>query len=194
MSQKSIGITGGIGSGKSIVARVLEIMGFPVFYADAEAKKCMQNDQKLQHSIQDLLGDEAFLNGEIQREFIAKQIFSSPELKEKMNALVHPAVYAAYATWCKNQPNKLVFNESALLFETGSFSRFDATILVTAPEEIRLKRVIQRDQSNAEAVKLRMQNQLPDSEKIPLANFIIHNDDQQLVVPQILVVLEQLEM
>lgn len=194
MSQKSIGITGGIGSGKSIVARVLEIMGFPVFYADAEAKKCMQNNQKLQLSIQHLLGDEAFLNGEIQREFIAKQIFSSPELKEKMNALVHPAVYAAYATWCKNQLNKLVFNESALLFETGSFSRFDATILVTAPEEIRLKRVVQRDQSNAEAVKLRMQNQLPDSEKIPLANFIIHNDDQQLVVPQILVVLEQLEM
>lgn len=194
MPQKSIGITGGIGSGKSIVARVLEIMGFPVFYADAEAKKCMQNDLQLQGSIQRLLGNEAFVNGEIQREFIAKQIFSSPELKEKMNALVHPAVYAAYAAWCKKQPEQLVFNESALLFETGSFRRFDATILVTAPEEIRMKRVIQRDQSNMAAVKQRMQNQLPDSAKIPLANFIIHNDDQQLVVPQILGILDQLEI
>ncbi len=116
---KSVGVTGGIGSGKSIVCKIFEVMGFPVFYADAEAKKCMVEDPDLISGVKQLLGENAYINKELNRSFVAEQIFSNTDLKLKMDALVHPAVYRSFENWKAQQNSDLVFNESALLFETG---------------------------------------------------------------------------
>lgn len=189
---KSIGITGGIGSGKSLVCKVLEKFEYPVFYADAEAKKAMNEDQVLKSELIQLLGENAYSTNELNRPFVAEQIFKNHHLKNEVNALVHPAVYRAYESWKQKQDAKLVFNESALLFETGSYKRFDATILVTANRETRIQRVIERDLSSREAVLERMSYQLDDHSKQKLCDFEIVNDQHILLLPQLLKILNLL--
>ena len=183
---RSIGITGGIGSGKTIVCRVLEALGYPVFYADQAAKACMNEDMILRQEIIALLGQESYLRGEVNRPFIAEKIFASAELRTALNALVHPAVFRAFEYWKKQQDAALIFNESALLFETGSYKRFDAIFLVTADPEVRIQRVMQRDDVSREQVIARMENQWTDAQKEPLCTSVIKNDPDILVVPQIL--------
>jgi dephospho-CoA kinase len=182
----SVGVTGGIGSGKSIVCKVFEAMDFPVFYADSEAKKCMNHDPQLIEGIQSVLGFEAYKNGEIDKVFIANKIFSNEDLKLKVNNLVHPAVFRSFESWKKNQTNPIVFNESALLFETGSYQRFDFTILVIADENTKVNRIRKRDEISENEIKNRMKNQLSDIEKIKLSNFIVENNENVLVIPQLL--------
>lgn len=189
---KSIGITGGIGSGKSLVCAILEKMGYPVFYADFEAKKAMNEDPELKKSLIQLLGDQTYANNELNRPFVAEQIFKNHNLKKEVNALVHPAVYRAYENWKKRQKSPLVFNESALLFETGSYKRFDATILVTADRETRIQRVMERDHTSREAVLERMSHQLDDHSKQKLCDFEIVNNDESLLLPQIMKILQLL--
>lgn len=190
---KSIGITGGIGSGKSMVCKILETMGYPVFYADQEAKKSMIQDDLLKAGIIDLLGTASYQNGELNRPFIAEKIFGNPDLKQKMDALVHPAVFRAFEVWKSRQTAPLIFNESALLFETGSYKRFDATVLVTANKETRIERVMKRDQVTREQVVSRMENQLSDEEKQKLCTHQINNNPDLLLIPQVLNILELLK-
>lgn len=189
---KSIGITGGIGSGKSLVCKIIEKLGYPVFYADEAAKKVMNEDQTLKSELIHLLGENAYLNNELNRPFIAEQIFKNPQLKKEVSALVHPAVYRAYENWKKVQKSALVFNESALLFETGSYKSFDATILVTANRETRIQRVMKRDGLSRDAVLERISNQLEDDSKQKLCDFEIVNDEQKLLIPEMIKILSLL--
>jgi dephospho-CoA kinase len=189
---KSIGITGGIGSGKSIVCKILVKLGYPVFYADLAAKKVMNEDQKLKSELIHLLGENAYFNNELNRPFIAEQIFKSSQLKNEVNALVHPAVYQVYENWKQEQESDLVFNESALLFETGSYKRFDATILVSANRETRIQRVMERDNTSRESVLDRMSHQLDDHAKQKLCDFEILNEGNTLLFPQLLKILDLL--
>lgn len=188
----SIGVTGGIGTGKSTICAVLETMGYPVFYADAEAKKCMTDDPLLRQEIVAQFGSEAYVQGSLNRSYLASIIFRDPSQRDVLNQLVHPAVYRAFEQWKTRQSATLLFNESALLFETGSYRRFHATILVTAEREVRIQRVMERDSISREQVIDRMNNQWDDTEKIALASFVIRNNPTDLVVPQLVQIVEQL--
>lgn len=180
-----VGITGGIGSGKSIVSKALAVMGYPVYNSDERAKELMQEDTALINKIKDLFGSDIYSGNVLNRQRVASLIFNDPVKRQALNAVVHPAVRADFVRWTDEQKSPLVFQESALLFETGSYQLFDHTILVTAPEEIRINRVLSRDSTDREAVVARMKNQLPDSEKIPLAGTVIVNDDRQAILPQL---------
>ena len=188
---KSVGVTGGIGSGKSIVCKIFEVMGFPVFYADIEAKKCMVEDVDLIHGVKQLLGENAYINSELNRPYVANLIFADSELKSKMDALVHPAVFRAFELWKSKQNADLIFNESALLFETGSYNRFDEVILVVADLETRLERVMKRDQVSKESVVARIQHQMLDEHKLKMNPYVIENDSHQMLIPQILTFIEK---
>jgi dephospho-CoA kinase len=182
---KKIGITGGIASGKSLVSRVLEEMGYPIFYSDRKGKELLRTSTDLKQQITTLLGTEAYKDGVLNTSYIASLVFRQPELLEKMNAIVHPAVRKSFSEWCDHQNSTIVFNEAAIIFETGMYLNYDATILVTAPLETRISRAMLRDRSSREEVIQRMDRQWPDEKKIPFASFVIVNDDQTPVVRQI---------
>ena len=181
----TIGLTGGIGSGKSTVAAMFEAMGYPVFYSDQAAKAIMRNDPNVQEAIIQQFGENAYQNGELNRQWLAQRIFSQPEEKEFINYLVHPLVRNAFSEFAHNQISPLVFNEAAILFETGGNFYFDKTILVVAPSELRIARVMKRDACTRENVENRMNNQWTDEQKIPLADHVIVNDDAQPLLQQI---------
>ena len=189
-----VGVTGGIGSGKSIVCSVFETLGAITYYADDRAKWLMENDSKLTNGIKSLFGEEAYKNGKLDRKQIADQAFKNSSLLEKLNGLVHPAVAADVEKWIQeNQATKLLLKEAALLFETGSYKSLNKTILVTSPEEVRIKRVIKRDAHRSEDdVRDIIQRQMKDEEKIPLADFVIQNDGKESVIKQVLAIYEQL--
>jgi len=187
-----IGITGGIGSGKTMVCHVIEQLGFNVFYSDLEAKKLMHESESLKNSICMLLGKQSYHLGKLNKKHISAQIFKYPALREGLNKLVHPEVYLAFENWCLNQKTKIVFNESALLFETGSHTRFDKTILVTASKETRIKRIQVRDKLPYEAILQRMNTQLDDETKKLLADFEIQNNENQMIVPQLIEIINKL--
>lgn len=181
----TIGITGGIGSGKSTVAKVLESMGYPVFYSDQVAKELMSSDRSLQSEIISHFGDDAYMNGQLNRAYLAERIFNNPTDKSVLNELVHPRVRAEFAAFAQSSQSKLAFNEAAILFETGAHKNFDKTILVTAPKEERINRVMKRDNCSREDVLSRMDNQWEDERKMPLADFIIQNGDVDRMLVQV---------
>lgn len=171
-----IGITGGIGSGKSFVAKIFEMYGIPVYYADKEAKRLMYQSQTLKSSIKDLLGNEAYhRNGRLNRPYIASKIFAEKKLLKKMNGLVHPAVKVDFLKWAERQTAPYVLEESAIIFENGLDKGFDKVILVVADKEVRIQRVMKRDKISKEQVKARMKQQFTDEKKVPLADYIIDN-------------------
>jgi dephospho-CoA kinase len=188
-----IGITGGIGSGKTFVCHILEKLGYPVFYSDQEAKKLMNENLDLIIKIKELLGYGAYLNGIINKSFIARKIFETPTLRNELNAVVHPEVYLAFENWSKSQPSNLVFNESALLFETESYKRFDKTILITADICLKIERIKKRDLLDEIEIKHRMNSQLSDEIKLKLADFVIENNEDKLLLPQLIQFINQLE-
>lgn len=189
---KTIGITGGIGSGKSFICQILRIIGYPVFYADKAAKE-VYFDPLVKEKVIKLLGPEAYSSDhEINREFISRQVFISSALLIQLNAIIHPEVRNKWNDWVSKQDAKLVFQEAAILFETGGYKNFDYTILVTADESIRIERVIQRDQISKDAVLARMEKQWPDSTKIKLCDFIIENNDHDMILPQLNAILNEL--
>ena len=182
-----IGVTGGIGSGKTTVCQVFELLGIPVFYADYEAKKVMQNDLLLMDGIKEAFGPESFFaTGELNRKHLAEIVFNNPEKLHLLNSLVHPAVFRAFDRWASEQKSQYVIKEAALLFESGSYKDCTHTLLVTAPEAMRIDRVVKRDRVSEEEVKRRMDKQLPDSEKEKLADLVLQNDEKELLIPQIL--------
>lgn len=187
-----IGITGGIGSGKSYVCQILEKMGYTIFYSDLEAKKLMIQNKELIQQIKNIIGEHAYLNNELNKPIIRNFLFQNEVNKEKLNSLIHPFVYQEFEKWASSIQKEIVFNESALLFETDSYKRFNKTILVTAPEEIRIERLIKRNSLSIEEIKKRFNAQLNDSIKSKKADYIIENDDKKLIIPQINKMLEQI--
>lgn len=168
-------------------------MGYPVFYSDNEAKLLLENDAAIQLKISNLLGSAAFINKKPDRKYIAAQVFKNQQLLSQLNQIIHPAVRQQFDTWKKLQTAPLVFNEAAILFETGAYKNFDKSILVTAPEAIKIQRVMARDHISYEEVNARIANQWTDEEKIKLADFVVVNDDKNLVLPQVIEIINKLK-
>jgi dephospho-CoA kinase len=181
-----IGLTGGIGSGKSTIARVFGLLGIPVYYADDAAKRLMQEDPGLRAAIIRHFGEEAYTNNQLNRAWLGAQVFGSAEKVKLLNSLVHPATIADAARWMSEQHSAYTLKEAALIFESGSEKELDYVIGVSAPEDIRIKRVMERDKTDADAIRKRMQNQMDEAEKMSRCDFVIVNDEQQLVIPQVL--------
>ena len=174
-----IGLTGGIGSGKSTVAKVFEVLGIPVYYADDAAKRLMNKDDQLKQQLIAAFGSETYVNNKLNREYLSSIVFNSKEQLERLNGMVHPATIADAEQWFAQQHAVYVIKEAALLFESGTAAGLDYVIGVTAPETLRIKRVMDRDGVTAAAVKHRMHNQIEDRIKMRLCDFIIYN--KQLV-------------
>jgi len=181
-----IGITGGIGSGKSTVAHVFEVLGIPVYYADKEAKKMMNEDEELKEQIIREFGNAAYQNGMLNRQHLASIVFADKEKLEVLNALVHPATIRHGLQWMERQGTPYVIKEAALIFESGSQEYLDYVIGVSAPLHLRLQRAMQRDRISREEVLGRMQNQIQEDIKMRLCDFVIKNDEQELVIVQVL--------
>jgi dephospho-CoA kinase len=190
---KKIGLTGGIGSGKSIICNILKIMGYPVFNSDDQAKLLMTTNNAVIQQIKNLFGEEAYIEDTLNRPYLASKVFYDEKLKLALNKIVHPAVRAAFDEWAILQKKPLVFNEAAILYETGAYKTFDYTVLVAAPEEIRIARVTSRDKTTIEEVEQRMKNQWKDEVKIEMASYVINNDDTTLVTPKVIAMLKYFE-
>ncbi|AYN67892.1 dephospho-CoA kinase [Euzebyella marina] len=174
----TVGLTGGIGSGKTTVAKMFEELGVPVYYSDIEAKNLMVGSETVKSRIVELLGHDAYIDGILNKNYIANKIFNDGVLLEKMNGIVHPAVREHFKDWRKRKETAYVIQESALIFESGIQEFYDYIVLVVAPEEERIKRVLLRDESaSKESVKERIENQSSDSENIELSHFVIENLD-----------------
>lgn len=186
MKPKTVGLTGGIGSGKSTVAKLFEELGIPVFYSDDEAKKVYENPE-VQHEMSELIGESLFEQGILNRKLLADKLFAQPDLRQQVNAIIHPRVREAFAHFVNSYADKpYIINEAAILFETGTYKQFDFMVLVIAPEAIKVERIKQRDQISAAAVHERMKAQWKDEQKIPLAQFIIQNDEKHGLKEQVM--------
>lgn len=173
-----IGITGGIGSGKSEVAKYIAEIGYPVYNSDQAAKAVVQQDAQVRREITELLGPESFSGEEYNREFVREKIFENDDLRNALNAIIHPAVKRDFERWVQeNADAEMVFKESALLFELGLYKDLSHTILVTAEENLRMKRVMLRDNKTYREVEVIMENQMPERDKRKKASFIIENND-----------------
>jgi dephospho-CoA kinase len=183
-----VGLTGNIGSGKTTIAKVFELLGIPVFFADDEAKKVMVADEELIAGIKDTFGNDAYFDdGSLNRKYISNIVFNNKTELEKLNALVHPAVFRAFERFdAEHHDAPYVIREAAILFESGSYKMCDRAIMITAPIETRIDRVMLRDHLTRADVESREARQMPQDEKIKLANDLIINDGKQLVIPQIL--------
>jgi dephospho-CoA kinase len=181
-----VGITGGIGSGKTTVARLFQLLGIPVYFADDEAKNLMNHDAALKQAIIAVFGEEAYNASGLNRALISSLAFSEPDKLNALNAIVHPAVIAHGEKWMLRQSAPYVLKEAALLFESGSNKQLDFVIGVTCSTELRIDRVVGRDGSSREAVLARMQKQMDEEEKMKLCDFIITNDEKTAIIPQVL--------
>lgn len=188
-----VGITGGIGSGKSTLCKVFKVLGIPVFEADTEAKKLMDSNPTIKTGLIDLLGEHIYTqNGILDRKKLAGIIFNDKLMLEKVNALVHPEVRSAFLDWSERQNSLYVVHEAAILFESGFYKMMDYTLLVSASEEDRIKRVVKRDSVKIEQVKERMHKQWTDAKKRPLADVEFITNDKTLIIPQIIKIDKQL--
>ena len=181
-----VGLTGGIGSGKTTIANFFKELGVPIYIADTEAKALMNRSKVIKRKLIALFGDNAYQNGKLNRDFLSKKIFNNKDLLQKMNAIVHPKVASHFNRWVKKQEAPYVISEAAILFENGSYKKYDYIITVTAPEEVRLKRVMSRDNSSKEKVKSVMNNQWKDEEKIKLSDYVIQNINLEEAKAQVL--------
>ena len=181
-----IGLTGGIGSGKSLVANIFNVLGIPVFDADKQAKLIMEADERLIQSIRKSFGDAVYTGRQLNRSYLANIVFADPAKLEILNALVHPATIKAADVWMNSQTTPYVIKEAALMFEAGSATHLQYVVGVSAPQAIRIKRVIERDQLSREQVLSRMSRQIDESIKMKLCDFVIVNDEQSLLIPQVL--------
>lgn len=184
-----VGVTGGIGSGKSTVCQMLHALGAPVYDADFWAKWLIEHDENTKKGVIDIFGHEAYnAAGEYQRAWVAGIVFQDAEKLAALNAVVHPAVeqhsHAWHEAWAQ-KGTAYTIKEAALMIESGSYKHLDFLIVVTAPEALRIQRVCQRDHLSEEQVRARIRRQMPESEKIKLADFAIHNDGKQMLIPQV---------
>ena len=191
-----IGITGGIGSGKTLVSKIFACLGIPVYDADSHAKELMTTDGILVSQIKKEFGDLSYLSdGTLNRKYLSEVVFNKQERLDVLNKLVHPRVGENYTQWVKRHNNKAyVLKEAALLFEAGSYKTLDKIIVVHAPEEVRIKRVMHRDGRAEQQVREIIRKQMSEEEKLKRADFIIHNDESSLIIPQVLALHNHLQM
>ncbi|MGM5629438.1 dephospho-CoA kinase [Apibacter raozihei] len=193
---KIIGLTGGMGAGKSTVAKIFNSLGYPVYGADIRAKQLMQEDLSLKKNIIDLLGPDAYQNNNLNTKYIAKRIFSDKEILAKQNSYVHAAVKKDFKNWFTSQKNNIFcIREAAILFESGSYKDCDFTIVVTASEEVRIKRILSRDLTTVEEVKKRLDNQWSQKKLVELSDYQIENNlDLNYLTQQVLQLIEKIKI
>ncbi len=181
-----IGLTGGIGSGKTTVAQIFEVLGIPVYYADKEAKRLMTSNHQLKLELIKSFGAEIYENGKLKSALLASIVFTDSQKLNLLNSLVHPATLLDAKEWMEKQTTPYSIKEAALIFEAGASEKLDFIIGVSAPEHIRIKRVMERDGISKEDVEKRLSNQLDENEKIKRCHFVVVNDEKELLTPQIL--------
>jgi len=194
---KKVGITGGIGSGKSRVGMALEGIGYPVYYADARAKALMTESEAIREGVIELFGKEAYLpDGQLNRILIGGIVFKDKEKLNQLNAVVHPETgrdFKAWATQQEKEGHQLVFKEAAILFESGAYKHVDLILAVYAPKQIRLHRAMQRDGADEDAILQRMNRQWPEQEKMSRADFVLYNDGVHIILPQLLEIISHMK-
>ena|SRR5665213_1601684 len=186
-----IGLTGGIGSGKTTVARIFEVLGIPVYYADDAAKRLMNESGDLKNSIIKTFGTDAYVNNELDRKFLSNVVFNSTEKLNALNSIVHPATINDAIKWFKNQHGPYVIKEAALIFESGSQKELDFVIGIKSPLELRMQRSMSRDHITAEQVQSRINKQMNEDEKMRLCDYVIVNDEEEMLIPQVLALHER---
>ena len=189
---KKIGLTGGIGVGKTYVSKIFQNLGYPVFNSDVQARNCLVEDNKLIEEIRNIFGSAIYKDGKLQTKELANIVFKDIKKLDQLNRLVHPIVRSRFRDWCKTRDVLLVIKEAAILFESNSHFGLDAVICVSCPEAIRIERVEQRDQISRLEVLNRMNKQMPQDEKERLSDYIIVNDGNQLLLPQIKNILKEI--
>lgn len=188
-----IGVTGGIGSGKSYICRIISTLGFPVYNCDAEAKKLMNTNKHIINSLKQLIGENSYdSEGNLNKPIIAQFLFANEENAHKINSVVHPVVKEDFRSWASAQNADLIFMESAILFESGFNDVVDNVITITAPPETRIERTIRRDNTTREQVIARMNQQMQDEERVRLSDYIISNNTNDNVEQQIKTIIETL--
>jgi len=181
-----VGLTGGIGSGKTLICKIFEMLGIPVYYADLQAKKIMTTDPKINAKLTEYFGETVFKEGKPDMEKIAAIVFSNTNALNLLNSLIHPLVRNDFDIWSRTrQKSAYVIQEAAILFETGASKLLDYTIAITAPEDLRIKRVMDRDHIDRKNVLARIRNQMDDAERNSMADAVVINDDTVLVIPQV---------
>lgn len=188
-----IGITGGIGSGKSVISNVFRCLGIPTYDADSASKRLISNNESLKKALKGILGDDIYTHDGLDKKRMAQIIFNDPIKLQQVNAVIHPAVFKDFKTWCTLQQTEIVACETAILFECGMEKHVDKTITVTAPIETRINRCILRDHATEEQIKARIANQMDEEEKIRRSDYTIINDDRIAVLPQIRKLLTELQ-
>lgn len=187
-----VGVTGGIGAGKSAVCRVFHTLGIPVFDADQAARQLMETDADVIKKVSGLLGSDVYISGRLDRKAVADKVFAHPHMLQQLNDIVHPATIAYGAAWLAQQSAPYVIKEAAIFFEAGTHSEMDVMIGVFAPEELRIKRVQQRSALSREEISERIARQMDEAEKMKLCDHVIINDDVTAVIPQVLNIHRQL--
>jgi dephospho-CoA kinase len=186
-----VGLTGGIGSGKSTVAKIFEVLGIPVYYADDAAKKLMNEDVKLIALIKQHFGEESYKDGKLNRSYLASIVFNDTEKLETLNSLTHPVTIRHAVEWMEQQTTLYIIKEAALLFESGADKNLDYVIGVYSPKTLRINRVMERDGIRSEEVIKRMDRQMDEEMKMKRCNFIIANNEQELIIPQVVALHEK---
>ncbi|WP_242205023.1 dephospho-CoA kinase [Aestuariivivens insulae] len=181
-----VGLTGGIGSGKTTVANAFKALGIPIYIADEEAKKLMNKSKVIQRKLTELFGEEAFKNGVLNRPYIADVIFNNKSYLAQMNAIVHPRVARHFEKWVLKQTAPYVIKEVAVLFENGGYKACDLVITVTAPKDVRVARLLSRDEMTKARIEAIMNNQWDDKDRVALSNFVIENIDLEKTRAQVL--------
>lgn len=193
MAILKIGITGGIGSGKSVVSRLLEVMGIPVYISDTEAKRLTASDIRIREGLVALLGEEVYKGGTLDKRLLADYLFASPDHAARVNAVIHPQVKADFRRWVSERAAlPLVGMESAILMEAGFAPEVDCVVMVHAPVEVRIGRAMKRDSVRRDEIERRIRSQMDDEEKCRTADFVIRNDGETPLIPQVLCLITSL--
>jgi dephospho-CoA kinase len=182
---KIIGLTGGIGSGKTVVSELLSVYGIPVYDSDFRSKALCDTDEKLKQGLRNLFGPEVYVEDRLNRPYMAGLVFGRPDMLEATNKLIHPAVEQDFRRWVSLQENEIVVQETAILFEAGLEDRYDWIVCVTAPESLRLQRACQRNGMSTDDVLARMKNQISETDRISRSDFLLVNDGIEPLIPQV---------
>lgn len=193
MKPLRLGITGGIGSGKSVVSHLLQTMGVPLYLSDAEAKAIVATNACIHKELVSLLGEEVFIGGVLNKNYLASRIFSNEGCRKQVNGIIHPRVKADFRRWVESHTaESVVAMESAILFEAGFADEVDVVVMVYAPQQLRIDRVMERDASTYDQVLARIKSQMDDEEKKQLAHYVVYNDEQTPIIPQLVDLLTEL--
>ena len=181
-----VGITGGIGSGKSTVSKIFEVLGIPVYYADEASKRLMNENEALKEKLKSIFGDGTYIDGQLNRSYLSAIVFNDPLKLALLNSIVHPATIKDAEDWMKKQTAPYAIKEAALVFESGSQEHLDKVIGVYAPAAVRILRVMERDKVTREEVQSRMNKQIDEDMKMRLCDYVITNNEQELLIPQVI--------